>query len=144
MSPPNRKTFSGLIFGFHLEELEFLRLIPRRNPDREYKLRRYIFPPDEPIQLRTKNRTLKPMPTEEMLVLSTLSGDIWAILEKTPNRQMVLRAMYIPIPLVYLGAERVKINMYSRKVEKLTKEEISECPTGSKNPIAKCFKIIHL
>lgn len=114
-----------------IEEFKSVRLIPNTNPKRKFEIRRYTFPREAPIQLRGKNHSLEPMPTDEQTVLSTKHGDVLAIFERSNT---YLRGIYIG------RNKRIKINMHTGKVEGITEEESEESPLGKNCPISRNFK----
>ncbi|XP_033209211.1 uncharacterized protein LOC117168007 [Belonocnema kinseyi] len=138
---PSKKHPSSEILGYKFEELRFIRLIPNINQNKIFELQRYTFPTDKRINLRTANGVLIPMPSEEQTVLTASNGDVFAILAKKPNRQMILRGMYKPV--TYTG-KRAKININSGAVVEMTSEEIAESPLGNHNVVPKRFKIFRV
>ncbi|XP_033229055.1 uncharacterized serine-rich protein C215.13-like [Belonocnema kinseyi] len=139
-SPPASHTFSRVL-GFTLEDIKFVRLIPRNSSTPIFELRRYVFPRDKIIRLKNQRQDLLPMPTGEQIVLSTSNGDVCAIFASSSNNSHYLRALYKPL---YKGLKRAKINMHSGIVTELTPEEIAKCAVGTKSGIAKSFEIIRV
>ncbi|XP_033221725.1 uncharacterized protein LOC117175955 isoform X1 [Belonocnema kinseyi] len=121
------------IFGYDIEQLAFIRLIPKKNRHWIFEIHRYTFPADTPAKLRTGSE-LGPMPTGERFVLTTSNGEIMALLERSNT---ILRGIYA----VQYFLKRVKVNMYSGLVFPLNKIEADVTPTSGNQPIAKNFRL---
>ncbi|XP_033214875.1 uncharacterized protein LOC117171557 [Belonocnema kinseyi] len=134
---------SSYIFGFELEELKFIRLIPKANPQRQFEIRKYTFPPDAPILLKGERGTLVPVPSEEQTVLSTSNGDVFAIFAKNQKSLRGIHARRNRLMEIKIE-KRVKMNIESGAITEMTREEIAESLLGRSNPIKLNFEIINL
>ncbi|XP_033229033.1 uncharacterized protein LOC117180652 [Belonocnema kinseyi] len=125
--PPGRLIFVELL-GYPLNRLGYVRLVPRTNPERRFEFRRYIFPPEKSILMCLgRPRIYTPIPTREFIVLSTSNGDIFAFMEYSG----ILRGLYKSSQL----NQRLKINMITKKVSKMSQKEIQECQVGRFHPV---------
>ncbi|XP_033212440.1 serine/arginine repetitive matrix protein 1-like [Belonocnema kinseyi] len=107
--------------GHKLDQLPFIRLIPKTASKRKFELRRYTFPVHGEMKLRKGSSIYEPLPTEEQIVISTSNGDVFAILE-TSN---CLAGMYIRSSKTF---KRAKINTETGRVTVLTQDELDDTP----------------
>lgn len=126
--------------SFRLGEITFkdissVRLIPLANPNRRFKICRYTFSRDTPIQVKEKPNVFRPLPTGRQIVLSTSNSDVLAIVELNNT---VLSGIYTT------RRRRAKINMKCGEIKMMTKEEIMESPVGNRRFIATNFNIIRI
>lgn len=133
-APPTKLSFSDAI-EYELNKLEFIRIVSKANPHRIFGLRKYTFPVDKSIRLAVGRNRFMPIPNQEHIVLSTLDGDAFAILESGD----CLAGLYGGY-----GSRRLKINMESGEVTPLNRNEIYETPVGDQRPILKYFKVEHV
>lgn len=130
-----RPTFQRIYDSIHrYGQLERIRVSPHRNRNLTFELRRYTFPADRPVQLRLGNtpNSYAPMPTTEQIVLSTLDGDVVAILEKTNCLVAIYNRRRV----------RAKINMSTGTVTKMEPEEVSNSPVGRRIPISANYIVL--
>ncbi|XP_033217510.1 uncharacterized protein LOC117173194 [Belonocnema kinseyi] len=117
--------------GYELEELEFIRLIPNKNPHRIFLLQKYTFADNKVLYLAIGHNKFVPIKNKEQIVLSTFGGEVFAILENSN----LLAGIYGP------GKRRVRVNIESGATTQMTRGEIREAQVGPHHPIICCFKI---
>lgn len=78
-----------------------------------------------------------PMLTQEQIILSTLNGYAFAILE---NRNF-FTGIYKSIAH---GMRRVKLNMYNHNVTRLNQEEMDWTPVGSRQTIYSNYRVLNI
>lgn len=130
-SPSGRPPLDQVL-GYALPQLGYVQLIPRTNPNRQFKFRRYVFSVDKPIRIRMNDRSYNIVPTREYIVLSTSSGNVSAILKYSG----ILHRVYGK----NRNHTRVKIKMFSGTIDTMTHAEMRKCQVGKYHLICpRCF-----
>lgn len=150
MAPPARSTALPVRFtvppkwlpsfdgnGWDYEQIRFIRLTAHANPNRAFALRRYTFPGDVSIKVKTGRTTYEPIPTQEKIVLSTSDADVFAVLQ----RNNALGGIYVHYNK---GMRRAKINIERGLVTLLTYDEIYETPVGPGNIMMLKYRVEYL
>lgn len=99
-----------------------------------FELRRYVFPPDEPIQRRTGPREFHPFPRKEYVVLSTSTGKAFAIWEDKGYFAGIYN----------YGRMRVKLDMHTNQISSMTREEVADSPVGFRRIFTRNFRVEHV
>lgn len=136
-SPPVKRRRSGISFGCRPEQLRLIRLTSTTSSQQLFEIRRNTFPDDEPIQVKAKNNSLAPIPTDKINVLKTANSNVIAILHDF----RCLRGIYTRRSGYDI---RLEITMDSSEVKDLPLEEEVESPFARKSTISNNFRIVNV
>lgn len=135
MAPPIKMIFSDGL-EYELNQLDFIWLIPFKNPNRWFKLRRCTFPQNKSILLHVEKHFYGPMPSQEQVVLSTSQGNAFAIVQSGN----VLARIY-SYPTNCHSRRHENINMESGVIIPLSRDEILDVLVGTHNLVYRNFRV---
>lgn len=99
-----------------------------------FELRKHTFFPDTPVQILGRDNIPMPMPQGEQIVISTLDGDAFAIVEGTK----ILLGLCMPR---MERCDRIKIKLDWGAPTFLTSQEIYETPVGYDVSLIEYYRV---
>ncbi|XP_033218166.1 uncharacterized protein LOC117173632 [Belonocnema kinseyi] len=135
-SPTMLPSPDGLGCGF--EQLEFLRVISRKNPRQIFELRRHTFVQDNSLKIIVGSKhKYDSLPSTEHIVLSTHNGIAVAILESYDYFAGIYKRIKSDL-------KRVKVYMDSHNVTAMEKDEMAWTPIGPRKTIMSFYEVVNI